>query len=237
MRPTPWPRAALLFVALLSTGLLTVFWLPVARADTELSDGVATAGPLTDADFFRLATCGAPPGGACRGPVLRWDKPRLTVRLARPEEDVPTGFEARLMPAIWNAIDEVNAVGAAVTLSFTNASVADITIRPTRLTEGAVLTEAPGFSGPGIMGVGYMTVWSDDTDRILEAVILISTTITDQDLTSVMLEEVTQALGFLYDIENPDYEGVSILSQTSNETTRLGGQDAMILRRHYPPSP
>lgn len=85
------------------------------------------------------------------------------------------------------------------------------------------------------MGVGYMTVWSDENNLITEAVILISTAITDQDLTSVMLEEMTQSLGILYDIENPAYEGVSILSQTSNATTTIEGQDAALLRWLYPP--
>lgn len=208
-----------------------------AEPDLEPSDAVVTSGPLTDTAFYRLATCGASPGGKCLGPALRWNKSRLTLRLAKGNDPIPPGFTARLMPAIRNAIDEVNGVGAGVRLAFTNASAADITIRPTNLTEGMVMTDSPGFSGPGIMGVGYMTVWSDKTNTILDAVILISTSITETDLTSVMLEEVTQSLGFLYDIENPTYEGVSILSQTSNETTRLTGQDATILRMHYPPKP
>ena len=49
-----------------------------------------------------------------------------------------------------------------------------------------------------------------------------------------MLEELFQCLGFLYDIENRYYEGRSILSQDSNDTTTLAGQDRMILRRLYP---
>lgn len=208
-----------------------------ALAELVPSDGIATSGPLTDAEFLRLATCGAIPGSSCRSPVLRWSKPRLTLRIGRSDEDIPPGFEARLMPAIQNAIREVNAVGAGIGISLTNAPVADITVLPTNLGEGALLDEKPGFSGPGTMGVGYMTVWSDERDRIVDAVILISTTITDADVTSVVLEEVTQSLGLLYDIENPDYEGVSILSQTSNATTRLQGQDAEILRLHYPPTP
>ena len=215
--------------------LVSVGALGPSRADDLLSDGIATTGRLTDAEFLRLATCGAAPGGKCLGPVLRWPKERLTVRLARSADPVPPGFEARLRHAIRHAITEVNGVGAAIRLVFTDAPKADITIRPTRLTEGTVLTDSPGFSGSGAMGVGYTTVWSDDRGRIVEAVILISTSITDADLTSVMLEEITQSLGFLHDIENPEYEGVSILSQTSNDTTRLTGQDATLLRLHYPP--
>lgn len=205
-----------------------------ARAQVLPSDGVASSGILSDADFQRLATCGAPPGGNCRGPVLRWPKPHLTLRLAQGEDSVPAGFEARLMPTIRSAIREINAAGAGISISLTNAAAADITVRPTIRPEGAVLPNEPGISSAGIMGVGYMTIWSDDRDQIVEASILISTSITDDDLPSVMLEEVTQSLGAIYDIENPAYEGVSILSQTSNATTTISGQDAALLRWLYP---
>ncbi|WP_136645755.1 DUF2927 domain-containing protein [Tabrizicola sp. YIM 78059] len=209
---------------------------PPVLADMPESDGIAVQGLLSDADFYRLVTCGAPPGGACRAASLRWTKPSLTLAIAPAANAEPPGFRARLVAAAQNAIDEVNAIGAGIRIDLIPAGPADITIRPTALTEGAILSETPGFSGAGVMGVGYMTVWSNAENRITEAVILISTSISDADLTSVMLEEVTQSLGFLFDIEGPAYEGVSILSQTSNATTRLTGQDAMLLRRHYPPN-
>lgn len=205
-----------------------------ALAEVPVSDGVAVAERLSDADLYRLATCGAPPGGACKAAVLRWTKQRLTVRIAVGSDPVPPGFEARLTRALAHAVDQINGVGAGITLALTSAPFADITVRPTALTEGAILTETPGFSGSGIMGVGYMTVWSDQDDSIVEAVILISTSITEEDLGSVMLEEVTQSLGFMFDIDGPAYEGVSILSQTSNLTLTLEGQDAALLRLHYP---
>lgn len=207
-----------------------------ALAEAPVSDGVPVSGRLPDAAFYRLATCGAPLDGACRAAVLRWTKPRLTLTVAPGPDPVPTGFEARLVRAARHAIGEVNGVGAGIAIDLVPTGPADITIYPTALAEGTVLTETPRFSGPGVMGVGYMTVWSDAEDRITEAVILISTAISDGDLTSVMLEEVTQSLGFLFDVEGAAYEGVSILSQTSNATTRLTGQDAMLIRRHYPPN-
>jgi hypothetical protein len=207
----------------------------VAMSEAPPSDGVAAAGLLADAEFYRLATCGAPPGEACRAAALRWTKPRLTLTVAPGIDPASPGFHSRLVRAARHAVAEVNGVGAGIAIDFAPAGPADITILPTALTEGTVLTETPGFSGAGIMGVGYMTVWSDNADRITEAVILISTSITEADLTSVMLEEVTQSLGFLFDVDGSAYEGVSILSQTSNATTRLTGQDARLLRLHYPP--
>jgi hypothetical protein len=204
-------------------------------AEVPLTDGVAVQTLLPDADLYRLATCGAAPGQPCQGEVLRWNKPVLTLRIDAGSDPLPPDFVARLDKALTHAIHQVNRAGAGIRLKRTDAPTADITIRPTGLADGTILTAAPGFSGRGTMGVGYMTVWYDASNTIGEAVILISTTISDADLPSVLLEEVTQSLGFPYDIEGPAYEGVSILSQTSNATVTLTGQDATLLRLHYPP--
>jgi Protein of unknown function (DUF2927) len=209
---------------------------PTALAETPQFDGVVAPSLLSDADLYRLATCGAPPGGDCLGPTLRWDRPVLTVTVIPGDDPLPDGFAMPLIQATVQAVDQINAAGAGLRIELLPIGPADITIRPTALTEGTVLVDTPGFSGQGIMGVGFMTVWSGEDDIITDAVILISTTITRADLTSVVLEEVTQSLGFLYDVEGPAYEGVSILSQTSNTTTVIAGQDAALLRLHYPPS-
>jgi Protein of unknown function (DUF2927) len=205
-------------------------------AQTPQFDGVIADRLLDDADFYRLATCGAQPGGPCIGPTLRWSKPVVTLTVIPGDDPLPDGFAMPLIQAAVRAVDEVNRIGAGIRIQLLPTGPADITIRPTALTEGTVLTDTPGFSGNGIMGVGFLSVWSDPDDRITAAIILISTSITSADLTSVVLEEVTQSLGFLHDIEGPAYEAVSILSQTSNATTRIAGQDATLLRLHYPPN-
>ncbi len=207
----------------------------ILAAPAAAQDGVASSGRLADEDFFRLATCGAPPGGDCRSDTVRWPKSRLTLTLSSGEAEVSQTFEDRLNAAIDHAVREINQAGAGIQIRVVNSKRADITIRPTDIAEGATLKEIQGFSSKGVMGVGYVSLWWDGRARITEASILISTEISDADLTSVMLEEITQSLGFLYDIENPAYEGVSILSQTSNATTRITGQDARLLRWHYPP--
>lgn len=206
-----------------------------AFAEAPQFDGVLASGLLSDGDLYRLATCGAPPGGHCQIAAQRWDRPVLTLTVGPGDAPLPEGMAKLLVQAAANAVGEINAAGAGIRITLVPMGPADITIRPTALTEGTVLTEKPGFSGSGIMGVGFMTVWSGDDDIITEAVILISTEITAADITSVVLEEVTQSLGFLYDVEGPAYEGVSILSQWSNATTRIAGQDAALLRLHYPP--
>jgi hypothetical protein len=234
----PWP--AVFFRALLAPlGLAVLAGLALGPvlADSVDSDGVTVTGHLSDKEFYRLVTCGAPPGGACRSNSLRWEKTTLSVTLVEGSDALPRRFIPRVATALRDAIREVNKVGAGISLRYTARQDADIRILPTTIQEGTRLSDRPGFSGSGVMGVGYMTVWSDTEDRIVEAVILISTDITQADLPSVMLEELTQSLGFLYDVEGPAYEGVSILSQTSNATTSLTGQDARILRMHYPPAP
>jgi hypothetical protein len=49
-----------------------------------------------------------------------------------------------------------------------------------------------------------------------------------------VLEEISQSLGFLFDIENPDYENVSIYAQDSNTVLAISGQDAAVMRLYYP---
>lgn len=50
-----------------------------------------------------------------------------------------------------------------------------------------------------------------------------------------MLEEITQALGLITDIQNPYYRNRSIMSQDSDNSLKtLGEQDKLALMRHYP---
>ena len=71
---------------------------------------------------------------------------------------------------------------------------------------------------------------------ITGAVIGFSNTITLRQYESVMLEEITQALGLITDIQNPHYLTRSILSQNADNSLKtLGVQDKMAPIRHYPP--
>ena len=91
-------------------------------------------------------------------------------------------------------------------------------------------------AGGVVVNVGLETQ-AEGLDYIVrdaEASVLIAEDIAIEDIRSVMLEELFQTLGFIYDIENRYYEGRSILSQDSNATTTLIGQDRKALRRLYP---
>jgi hypothetical protein len=200
-------------------------------------DGVRADAPLSDRDFFLLATCGAAPRGPCQGPTIRWAEGEITVALLSGKSPAEQATATRLTGPLDQAIAKINALGSGVSLQRVAEGEADIKVRVTEIPEGTAVPDQPGVSAPGIMGVGYVTLWWNDANEIVDASILFSTGITDKDLASVVLEELYQSLGPRYDIEGATYEGVSILSQTSNATLSIQGQDAALLHWLYPPQP
>ncbi|MFT4150067.1 MAG: DUF2927 domain-containing protein, partial [Paracoccaceae bacterium] len=111
----------------------------------------------------------------------------------------------------------------------------DIQIVPVALREGQRTRATPRMPDGDRIGAGHMRVWWDGRNRIFEGSIVIAADIAEDQIDSVVLEEVFQALGFLYDVKDPHYEGRSILAQDSSTTVRLQGQDRMLLLRSYPP--
>lgn len=216
--------------ALLLSVLLSLSALPGLAGD-----GVATEGKLSDKDFFRLATCGATPGGDCDGPIVRWAEPNLTLALAAPSRRYPSELAIKVSTALDRAIAEINAAGSAVHITRDDhLAEPDIIVSLPALSEGEPTRGIPRIPNGQPIGVGFMWVWWDENAEITTASMLISEDIKGADVTSVVLEELYQCLGFLYDIENRYYEGRSILSQDSNETTEITGQDRMALRALYP---
>lgn len=201
------------------------------------NDGVVSEGRLSDEAFYRLATCGAPPGGECDGPIVRWPSDRISLALAPAHRRYPPRLAARVSRELDRAIDEINRAGAGIRITRDDRlENPDIIVSLPALSEGEPTRNIPRIPNGQAIGVGFMWLWWNDRAEITEASMLISEDITSEDLASVVLEELFQCLGFLYDIENPYYEGRSILSQDSNATTRITGQDRMALRRLYPKS-
>ncbi|MBM3615434.1 MAG: hypothetical protein FJX28_08390 [Alphaproteobacteria bacterium] len=216
-------------------GLLAIAALWLGTMQAVAGDGIATEGKLSDKDFFRLATCGATPGGDCLGPVVRWSKAEVTVSLAPAHRRCPPKLAKAMSEALDRAISETNRAGAGIRLLRDDRlSAPDIIVSRPALSEGERTRNIPRMPNGHEIGVGFMWLWWDEQAEITEASMLIAEDITIEDLPSVMLEELFQCLGFLYDIENRYYEGRLILSQDSNATTRLAGQDRMIPRRLYP---
>lgn len=200
-------------------------------------DGVTVDGILPDADFFRAATCGAAPGQDCRHPPLSWPKQTLTLAVIPSDAQSGLIFRMLLSASVDYAIARINGAGSGLTITRIAGPEADIRLSLTDATDGSPIPEVPGVSGAGVMGVGYASLWWTPDHKITDASILISTAITPGEIVSVVLEEIFQTTGPVFDIDAAAYEGVSILSQTSNATLTIAGQDARLLRHLYPPEP
>ncbi len=198
-------------------------------------DGVVVGGLLSDEDFFRAATCGAAPGQDCVQDPVIWPKSNLTLTILPYEVQVSAVMSLLLSTSVDYALLQINRAGSGLTITRVPGPEADIQVTLTDAEEGSQMPDLPGVSAPGEMGVGYTSLWWDDTNRITAASILISHQIRPTEVVSVVLEEIFQATGPLFDIDSPAYEGVSILSQNSNATVSIADQDARLLRRLYPP--
>lgn len=215
--------------------LLALVTLALLAMPSLASDGVATEGRLSDKDFYRLATCGATPGGDCQGPVVRWNSTQLTIAVSPPHRRYPPALAKKVSAALDRAIAQINGAGSAIRITRDDSLTdPDIIVSLPALSEGDKTRGIPRIPNGHVIGVGFMWLWWNERGNITEASMLIADDITERDLQSVVLEELFQCLGFLYDIENRYYEGRSILSQDSNETTTITGQDRMILRTLYP---
>ncbi|WP_141194843.1 DUF2927 domain-containing protein [Maliponia aquimaris] len=219
--------------------LLALALLAVPLAAPAAEDFIETIGPLSDEDFYRLVACAAPPGGPCDKKMVHWSTARpLRVQLTRIDPAFLGGKQKRARAALTRAVRYINRVGAGIALTeVPEGAEADIRIYLVD-TDGT----AP-ISGTGIKGVDGTTVtgarvivWSrSDSQLIQRAQIVFGTRLHIRHYESAMIEELTQALGLLTDIRNPDYLGKSVFSQDDNLSKDLGPQDVMALRRHYPP--
>jgi hypothetical protein len=196
--------------------------------------------PLSDTDFYRAVACGAAPGKPCTIDLVHW--PRQTARdLGIRVVATQSGFARDHGDAGINALDsaiaEINRTGAGLKLRrASSSSAAPIEVWFSDLDQGDAIA-LPGMSFPqgDRMEGARVYIWWNDFKDIDRAVIILSRDLLPEEMGSVMLEELTQSLGFLTDLEGRAYAETSIFSETSNAVTRLQGQDRMAIRRHYPP--
>lgn len=220
------------------SGRLAVLLVLVAQAAGAV-EYVETAGPLKDADFYRLVACGAPPGAPCAEEFVRWAAPKardLAVTIAPLPADHPRRRAQTAGVALDAAIAEINGAGAALRLRRVETGLrADVRVYLTPARSGETIrgTGVPGVDGAP-MQAGLTTIWWNDRREITDAVIVLAADLPAIEMMPVMLEELTQAMGLLTDIRNPHYDGLSVFSEDSNSVRRLGQQDRMALRRHYP---
>jgi Protein of unknown function (DUF2927) len=202
---------------------------------------VVTYGHLSDEDFYKAVSCGAVPGWGCRSTPVKWPHDRarrLSVSLAMTDEGYPAATAARISLAIDHAISQINGSGADVRLRrHRDETPADIAVRLYGVSEGRMATGSGIADLEGAaMTAGYVSVDYDAGYTIRRGRILFAADIGDQNVESIVLEELTQSLGLLFDIDDPAYRSTSVFAERGDDVTDLTGQDADALRRHYPPS-
>lgn len=209
----------------------------LAVAPATASDGVLAVGKLSDTAFYNLATCGAAKGQKCQGPNVRWPKREIAVGIHPDPGTMDHAMSARVSKALNAAIATINAAGAAIMLHRDDRKRRpDILLRRVSLREGEETKGIPDVPDGERIGIGMNTVWWRNGRDLTKATILISAHIKRDAVASVVLEEVFQTLGFRYDVEGAYYRNRSILAQDSNSVSQIKGQDAAILRLHYPPA-
>ncbi len=208
-------------------------------APVAAQEFVTTDGKLSDSDFFRLVTCSAAPGGPCGETLVRWTDSRasdLRVALLPAPRDYPGRVAERVSRALDRAIEQINGAGSAVRMrrvGKSEASDIQLHLAPVRSGDLVYGTGVDGLDDESI-GAAVVQVRWDGKRNITEAAIVMAEDIPRDEIYPVLLEELTQSLGFLTDIRNPYYDSLSVFSEDSNSVTKLGVQDRMALHRLYP---
>lgn len=197
---------------------------------------IAVPDIISDDAFYRVVSCAAPPGGDCAKPLIYWPEDRrlaLRVGIASTAESFQDYRFDIVDAAIDAAIAEINGAGANLFLERVYEGEMDIPFYLVDTPQGGTIlgTGVEELDGSSI-AIGRVAIRSRGED-IVAATIAISQDIRRREIASVVLEELVQSLGLVTDIASPAYE-LSIFAENGNSMTRLRGQDASALRRHYP---
>ncbi len=227
-------------VVILRRLALVLTCLAAAPAHAQYEDFVVTDGPLSDDDFYMLVACATPPGQRCPGGMVRWSPlraQRITVGFAPPDPGYSPDLARHMSDSLDLAIRAINDAGAALHLERAGKNGwADIRIYLAPIHAGEIVTQTGLSEVDGAeIGAALFQIWWNQYDEITRGVIVMAGDIPLSDAYPVMLEELTQSMGLTTDIRNPYYETLSVFSEDSNSVTKLGPQDVMALRRHYPP--
>jgi hypothetical protein len=215
--------------------LLSTFLMCLPRPGTG-QEFVAVPDFISDRAFYRLVACASPPGGECAKPFIRWPverRLRLRVGIAQIAAVFPDYRLDIVDRSIDRAIAEINGAGAHLYLERAYEGPFDVPIYLVDTPQGGEIsgTSVPELDGSKI-AIGRVAIRSRGNE-ITGAAIAISSDIRRREIASVVLEELVQAMGLVTDVLSPAYED-SIFAEDGNSVTRLRGQDAAALRRHYP---
>ncbi|MBY4893005.1 hypothetical protein A8B78_08270 [Jannaschia sp. EhC01] len=215
--------------------VLLLVGLPFPRA-SHAQEFIAVPDIISDEAFYRLVACAARPGGECAKPLIYWPEDRrlaLRVGIASTADSFRDYRFDIVDAAIDAAIAEINGAGAHLFLERVYEGEMDIPFYLVDTPQGGTIigTGVEELDGSSI-AIGRVAIRSRGQD-IVAATIAISQDIRRREIASVILEELVQSLGLVTDIASPAYE-LSIFAENGNSMTRLRGQDASALRRHYP---
>ncbi len=197
---------------------------------------IVTDGPLSDADFYGVVSCGARPGSTCDQPLVRWTKPTVTVTFAPIPPAYPDELAKEMSDKLDVSISQINGSAAGLNLQRVSKSQnADVLLYLQAIRAGDPIrgTRNPDLNGVPI-GAAHVQIFWDDDHSITEAAIVFAADIPIDQAGPIMLEELTQSMGLMTDIRNPYYETRSVFSEDSNSVQKLGVQDRAALARHYP---
>lgn len=216
--------------------------LMLAAGTAAAQEFITADGPLSDTDFYRLVSCAAPPAGACQKPLVRWspaDAQDVSIGIVQVEHGYPEDAVGLISAALQSAINQLNAADANLRVTLSDqATKPDIGIHLLAIASGGVVRNTGLYPLDGIrIDSARAQLWWRADLSLIKGAIVFAKDVDRADVPSIMLEEVTQAMGLLTDIGGTRYQTTSIFSETSNQVTQLGDQDIMALRRHYPITP
>ena len=198
---------------------------------------VEVAGRLSDEDFFRAVACAAEPGGDCRKPFVRWEASRpIRVALRRIDPAYLGRPKLRAGAALERAVRALNAAEAGFRLAPVGpGDHAEIEVFFLDLDQGAEIsgTGIEGVDGAALGAASTRVLYNHDTGYAERAAVVVSRGLATRAYESVLLQELTQAMGLMTDIKSAAYDGVSVLALESNTATQLGPQDILALKRLY----
>jgi len=198
----------------------------------------ATKGPLSDRALYDLVTCNVAPGTPCREPRPKWPASRrrhLTVAIVRTDPGFGKSGETWVREALAASISEINAVGADLKLVWVDAKRADIEITLSAASGTGGSKQSWAEDARKVNAVGYVSLRGQRDGRLEVARIQIYPGMSRREAQPVMLANIARALGLFGGIDNPYYRERSIFYRGGSMKTRLGKQDAALIRLHYPP--
>lgn len=199
-------------------------------------DFVESEGPISDAAFYRLVACAAAPDMPCTKPFYRWEKTEITVGIIQRTRAFLGGKQKRAEAAVERALQHLNAVESGLVLRY-DPTGPDIAIHLLDTQRGRSIYGAETPILNGLNMANAITALDVEGSTIKGAAIGFSNTVSIRQYESIMLEEITQSLGLITDIQNPYYRSRSILSQNADNSLKtLGEQDKIALILHYPPN-